>query len=105
MRPHRVVQHDDRTPTGSRITTFFTRGILGAGSLAHIHEVVEKAGREVFRCGLSGRASDRWLEIPAWMFDWVASAAWQVGATPLTKRLGSAIWKSKNMVDKKNVEV
>jgi hypothetical protein len=24
-----VVQHDDRTPTGSRSTSFFTRGILG----------------------------------------------------------------------------
>lgn len=27
-----------------------------AGCLVHIHEVVEKAGREVFRCSLSGRA-------------------------------------------------
>src|SRR5258707_9090059 len=39
-----------------------------AGCLVHIHEAVEKAGREVFRCSLSGRASGRWLEIPAWMF-------------------------------------
>jgi hypothetical protein len=31
--------------------------------------VVEKAGREIFRCSLSGRATGQWLEIPAWMFD------------------------------------
>ena len=53
-----------------------------AGCLVHIHEVVEKAGREVFRCSLSGRASARWLEIPAWMFDRAAGAAWRVGAAP-----------------------
>src|SRR5450755_1190804 len=53
-----------------------------AGCLVHIHEVVEKAGREVFRCSLSGRASARWLEIPAWMFDRAARATWRVGATP-----------------------
>src|SRR3984885_11096459 len=53
-----------------------------AGCLVHIHEVVEKAAREVFRCSLSGRASGRWLEIPAWMFDRAAGAAWRVGAAP-----------------------
>src|SRR3979409_2107142 len=53
-----------------------------AGCLVHIHEVVEKAGREVFRCSLSGRASGQWLEIPAWMFDRAAGAAWRVGAAP-----------------------
>ena len=44
--------------------------------------MVEKAGIEVFRCSLSGRASGRWLEIPAWMFDRAARAAWRVGAAP-----------------------
>src|ERR1700682_5110166 len=53
-----------------------------AGCLVHIHEVVEKAGREVFRCSLSGRVSGRWLEIPAWMFDRAARAAWGVGPPP-----------------------
>src|SRR6202171_574528 len=53
-----------------------------AGCLVHIHEVVEKVGRQVFRCSLSGRASGRWLEIPAWMFDRAARAAWRVGAAP-----------------------
>src|SRR6202790_1765542 len=82
MRSDVVVQHDDGTPTGSRSTSFFIRGILWAGCLVDIHEVVEKAGREVFRCSLSGRASARWLEIPAWMFDRAAGAAWRVGAAP-----------------------
>src|ERR1700736_3510430 len=77
-----IVTHDDGTPTGSRSTSFFIRGIPWAGCLVHIHEVVEKAGREVFRCSLSGRASGRWLEIPAWMFDRAARAAWRVGAAP-----------------------
>src|SRR5271169_3315948 len=53
-----------------------------AGCLVNVHEVVEKAGREIFRCSLSGRASGRWLEIPAWMFDRAARAAWRVGAAP-----------------------
>ena len=34
-----------------------------------IHEVVDKADDVVFRCTLSGSAADRWLEVPAWMFD------------------------------------
>src|SRR5882762_10211079 len=53
-----------------------------AGCLVHIHEVVKKAGIEVFRCSLSGQASGRRLEIPAWMFDRAARAAWRVGAAP-----------------------
>jgi hypothetical protein len=53
-----------------------------AGCLVHVHEVVEKAGREIFRCSLSGRATGRWLEIPGWMFDRAAGAAWRVGAAP-----------------------
>jgi hypothetical protein len=46
------------------------------------HRVGKKAGGEVFRCSLSGRASGRWLEIPAWMFDRAARATWRVGAAP-----------------------
>jgi len=34
-----------------------------------IHEAVDKADGVVFRCTLNGSAADRWLEIPAWMFD------------------------------------
>ena len=34
-----------------------------------IHEAIDKADGIVFRCTLSGSAADRWLEVPAWMFD------------------------------------
>jgi hypothetical protein len=34
-----------------------------------IHEVVDKADDVIFRCTLNGSAADRWLEVPAWMFD------------------------------------
>jgi hypothetical protein len=34
-----------------------------------IHETVDKAGGVVFRCTLSGSDADRWLEVPAWMFE------------------------------------
>src|ERR1700730_2513971 len=53
-----------------------------AGCLVHIHEVVEKAGGEFFRCSLSDQASGRSLEIPAWIFDRAARATCRVGAAP-----------------------
>src|SRR5262245_13444602 len=34
-----------------------------------IHEVVDKADGVIFRCTLNGSVADRWLEVPAWMFD------------------------------------
>ena len=33
------------------------------------HGAVDKAGYVVFRCSLDGSQADRWLEVPAWMFD------------------------------------
>jgi hypothetical protein len=39
-----------------------------------IQESVDKADGVVFRCTLSGSAADRWLEVPAWMFDRARSA-------------------------------
>ena len=39
------------------------------GMRVAIHEAVDKADGVVFRCTLSGSAADRWLEVPAWMFD------------------------------------
>ncbi|SJM34853.1 conserved hypothetical protein [Mesorhizobium delmotii] len=52
------------------------------GRCVHVHEVIEKADREVFRCSLSGHASDRWLEVPAWMFDRAVCTAWRIAAAP-----------------------
>src|SRR6266851_408951 len=34
-----------------------------------VHGAVDKAGYVVFRCSLDGSQADRWLEVPAWMFD------------------------------------
>jgi transposase, IS5 family len=45
--------------------------------------MVEKAGWAAFRCSLTGIASDRWLEVPVWMFDRVARQSWQLGTAPL----------------------
>jgi len=40
-----------------------------------VHEVIEKAGGVAFRCTLDGSETERWLEIPAWMFDRAACSA------------------------------
>src|SRR5260370_41492957 len=50
--------------------------------MVDIHEVVGKAGGEVFRCSLCCRACARGLEMPAWMFGRAARAPWHVGAAP-----------------------
>src|SRR5580698_2748339 len=34
-----------------------------------VHEVIHKADGHVCRCTLSGSDAERWLEIPAWMFE------------------------------------
>ena len=34
-----------------------------------IHGAVDKGSFVVFRCTLDGSQADRWLEVPAWMFD------------------------------------
>jgi hypothetical protein len=46
-----------------------------AGCLVHVHEVVEKASGEVFRCNREGGRSSCWLELPNWMFDQTSCAA------------------------------
>src|SRR6202049_262490 len=45
-----------------------------------VHETVDKADNVVFRCTLDGSQAERWLEVPAWMFDRTACA----DAEPLT---------------------
>lgn len=34
-----------------------------------IHEAIEKSDGVVFRCTVNGSDADRWLEVPAWMFE------------------------------------
>src|SRR5262249_54180096 len=50
------------------------------GRLVHVHEVIDKAGAKTCRCSLSGLASGRWLEVPAWMFDRAACGKCRTGA-------------------------
>ena len=45
------------------------REVLYRGRRVCIHGTVDKAGYVVFRCTLEGSQADRWLEVPAWMFD------------------------------------
>ena len=45
-----------------------------------VHEAIERSGEVVFRCSLSGTDVDRWLEIPAWMFERSACAWVRVAA-------------------------
>ena len=44
------------------------------GRSVHVFGVVDKLGEAVFRCNLTGRHSDRHLEVPVWMFDRATSA-------------------------------
>jgi hypothetical protein len=39
-----------------------------------VHAAIERSSGTVFRCSLSGSDADRWLEVPAWMFDRSACA-------------------------------
>jgi hypothetical protein len=45
-----------------------------------VHEAVDKADNVVFRCTLGESRAERWLEVPAWMFDRTACP----DAEPLT---------------------
>jgi hypothetical protein len=45
-----------------------------------VHEAIEKADGTVYRCNKSGSDADRWLEVPAWMFDRSACARVRVAA-------------------------
>ena len=45
------------------------RGIRGSGCRLRSTRRVDKAGGVVFRCTLDGSEADRWLEVPAWMFE------------------------------------
>jgi cytochrome c551/c552 len=45
------------------------------GQSVYIHHEIDKPGDAVYRCNLTGGRSDRFLEVPVWMFDRVACAA------------------------------
>jgi cytochrome c551/c552 len=45
------------------------------GQSVYTHHEIDKPGDAVFRCNLTGGRSDRFLEVPVWMFDRVACAS------------------------------
>lgn len=45
------------------------------GQSVYVDEVIDKPGDAVFRCNLTGVRSDRFLEVPIWMFDRAACSA------------------------------
>ena len=40
-----------------------------SGRQVCVHATIDKSDDVFFRCTLEGSEADRWLEIPAWMFD------------------------------------
>jgi len=43
-----------------------------------VHDVIEKAGIEVYGCSRTGSPLDCRLDVPAWMFDRAAGAGWRI---------------------------
>jgi hypothetical protein len=81
MRSDAVVQRGLRTPTGPFFARFFITIILGlVAEFAFMWH--DKAGCVVFRCTLDGSQADRWLEVPAWMFDRTACPDQLLAAQP-----------------------
>jgi hypothetical protein len=59
---------------GTGIRELFYRWHPWFGLRVCVHVTIDKAVGIVFRCTLSGSDADRWLEVPAWMFDRAACA-------------------------------
>ena len=53
-----------------------------AGCVVHVHEVIEKGAGEVLRCSRNAVDADRWLELPAWMFDRAACLPMRIDDRP-----------------------
>jgi hypothetical protein len=66
---NRVVQQGVRTATELSFGNFYITWHPWFGLRVGVHEAIDKSGGIVFRCNLSGAGTDRWLEVPAWMFD------------------------------------
>jgi hypothetical protein len=55
-----------------------------SGLRVGIHAAIERPGGVVLRCDLNASESERWLEIPAWMFDRSTCARVRLDAEPRT---------------------
>ena len=52
-----------------------------AGCVVDVHAVIEKSSGAVLRCSERG-SGERWLELPAWMFDRAACLAVEIAVRP-----------------------
>ena len=75
-----VVQQGLRTPTELSFGNCCTHGIRGLLFGSAFTKLSRRLTTIVFRCSLSGSDADRWLEVPAWMFDRSACAKVRVAA-------------------------
>ena len=80
MRASLIVQQSLGTPTELSLGSCCTPWHPWFGLRVGVHEAIEKSDDIVFRCNLSGSDAERWLEIPAWMFDQSACARVRVVA-------------------------
>lgn len=71
-----------RNTPGPEVRELFYSRHPWAGRLVVVHETFARGGTVFCRCSLSGSASDRWQQIPGWMFEPVAKVMWQAGSAP-----------------------
>ena len=69
VRASLVIQRGLRTPTGPFFARFFIGIILGLVAEFAFMRQSTKLVMSFFRCTLEELQADRWLEVPAWMFD------------------------------------
>ena len=58
------------------------------GREVFVHAAIDKADGAVFQCSVDGSDVERWLEVPAWMFDHGACAGDEA-----FQPLPSSVWK------------
>ena len=79
-----VVQQNVRTPTGPSFASCCIPGTHGRVFGLASTQAIERPDGVVFRCDLTASESERWLEIPAWMFDRSTCARCRSGRRSLT---------------------
>ena len=105
MTPGRIVQQGLRTPTGPFFARFFIGIILGLVAEFAFMGPSTRLGDVVFRCTLDGSQADRWLEVPAWMFDRTAcpdAEAFDSSAVCQHRRTCGALCASRSGVEGSN---
>jgi hypothetical protein len=74
MWPSAIVEQGLRTPTGPLCREVLYWLHPWFGREVFVHTAIDKADGAVFQCSVDGSDVERWLEVPAWMFDHGACA-------------------------------